>query len=458
MYDAAVSRRTAVYLGVALALLALGRLLANRGAASSTPPPAVSNAAPPASSASAAPRAPLAHPLSCVVAFGVLTARARSDLGATVDREAVGRAIGPDLCGDERACESVRSTLRDAAATSLEIVATSDWNLGLLDVDASAGALSASDRGSIPKRRQTVAVTVTTRGEDRTLALRTAIATTAAIARQVDGLVHDALLARLETARAFAAHAVTEPLGAGCFRRDRVEILYQPKSDGVVRILSSGMSRWGAPDVEAALVPVAAKQRMAEIVLGTAREIADRPGDRPALTRDAIGDARGRAYPEDAGLPPAVSIPVELLGVRPEPGDPNDFMARIEPPEGDGPIGYLGFAEQFFGPLLELTPDSDTMNDRRDLAQRRLRSQLAAWDARRASGAKMLVQLPFEIVGEAGTEWIWVQATGHDDRTVTGKVVDEPLGATYLAQGSEVTRPLADVQDVRLLEHGDDVR
>ena len=455
-----VSRRTAVYLGVALALLALGRLLSRGSVASPTPQPAVPDASPPAPSASAPPSAPAAsatrpslpRPLSSIVSFGVLTARARSDLRGATDREAVVKAIGPGLCGDENACERVRAVLNDSVATSFEVMATSDWNLGMLDVDASAGTLTPGERSSLPRRTQTVAVTVTTRGTDRTLALRAAIAATAAIAREVDGLVHDALLARLESARTFAAHAVTEPLGTSCFRRDRVEILYQPKRKGVVRILSSGLSRWGAPDVEAASVPAAAKQRMAEIVLATAGALANDPDDPPTLTRDAIADAVGRAYPEDAGFPPAEPIAIGLVGVRPEAGDPNDFMVRIEPSEGDGPVGYLGLAERFFGPLLELTPDSDTMKDRRALTQRRLGSTLATWDARRASGAKLLVQLPFEIVGEAGTEWIWIEATGHDDRTVTGKVLDEPLGATYVARGSEVTRPLAGIQETRLVE------
>ena len=42
-----------------------------------------------------------------------------------------------------------------------------------------------------------------------------------------------------------------------------------------------------------------------------------------------------------------------------------------------------------------------------------------------------------------------VEVTVYDARTVTGTLVDEPLGATNVSQGSKVTRPREDVEDLR---------
>src|SRR5579884_3138685 len=72
---------------------------------------------------------------------------------------------------------------------------------------------------------------------------------------------------------------------------------------------------------------------------------------------------------------------------------------------------------------------------------------LAQWEAGRTSGAKLAVQLPFAIPGDAGTESVWVEVSGFDARTVTGRVMDDPLAATDVKRGDEVTRPRAQVMD-----------
>ncbi len=68
--------------------------------------------------------------------------------------------------------------------------------------------------------------------------------------RRSDGLVYDQLLDHHRDPRAFAAHAVIAPLDASAFRKDRIAMLYVPRSQGVVRILTAGLARWGGPDVE----------------------------------------------------------------------------------------------------------------------------------------------------------------------------------------------------------------
>jgi len=134
----------------------------------------------------------------------------------------------------------------------------------------------------------------------------------------------------------------------------------------------------------------------------------------------------------------------------PENGDPNDFMARIVPNAGEGPIGYVDLAERFFGRVLAASPDSDVLAFQRAKAQGKLAALVTSWEAQKAGGAKLLVLLPFVIPGDAGVESMWIDVTKADARTLTGRVMDDPLGATDVKHGDEVTRPRTDVEDVEL--------
>jgi hypothetical protein len=378
----------------------------------------------------------------------VLSDRSDAELESAIDRESLATRVVGRLCGDDEACDAVRSTLRDDHATTLHVTPIADWTLGSIDLDAGEIKLSPAMRNRVSRSSHVLVVNVATSTSPRQLAVRAAIAAAAVIAERVDGLVHDPLLSRLETPREFAMHAVTALLGASAFRRDRIEVLYEPKEEGIVRVLTAGLSRWGAPDVEAARVPTLAEERVAEIVLAVAEAIANGQEAGPVtLSRDDLARASGRDDPVDGGIPPVANVAIDLVSVHPEAGDPNDVMARIEPSAGDGPIGYLDLAERFFGPLLAPTPEM--MAKRRSDAQQRLASALARWGSPHAGSGKLIVQLPFRIPGDAGVESMWVEVTRYDARTVTGRVIDEPLGATDISRGDEVTRKREDVEDLR---------
>jgi hypothetical protein len=451
-----VSRRTWAYVGIALGLLALGRVVVSMSSGSAPPAPPEAPVSRPSDdeAGSANPvvtRVPLERPPKSVAELGVLTDRPESELDAIISREALIASLTPRYCGDDAACAAVSATLRDAKSTTVQVVASGDWHLERANVDASARGFSATERAKIKARQRIVTVRVSTRRSPQQLALRAAVAATAAIAERIDGLVWDQLLDRFERARDFAAHAVTEPLGASTLRRDRIEVLYEPKGEGIVRVLTGGLSRWGAPDVDAIAVPVSARDRLAELVLGVAEVIANGGAQGPfSLTLDDLARTRGKGYPADAGLPESSPVPVAVVSVHPETGDPNDFIARIEPPGGDGPLAYVELAERFFGPLLMGSPGGDVLATRHAQAQAALSSSLAQWSAGRASGATLLVQLPFAIPGDGGIESMWIDVTRFDDATVTGKVEDDSLGATYVHRGDEVTRPRAEVDDLQL--------
>lgn len=394
----------------------------------------------------------LKRPANSLAEFGVLTDKKLPDLDDLCDdRTAIANMVRARHCGDDDACAAIRDTLIDPQATVFQAAEASDWNLSHANVDAGARGLTAAQRARIKTLPNVVVVHVSTATGSKQLALRTAIAVSAALAEKLDGIVWDQLLERFETPQGFTAHAVTEPLGEKTFRRDRIELLYEPKEPGFVRILTSGLSRWGQPDVEAASVPTAATERVGEIVLGVAAAIANGAPDRPvSLTRDDLAHARGKDYAADAGMPAAQKVEIDLESVHPEAGDPNDFIARIEAPAGDGAMAVVDLAERFFGPVLAASPGSDVMNARQKKAQAELADALAKWSAGHGSGTKLMVQVPFPIPGDAGSESMWLEVTGFNARTVTGRLDDEPLGATDVHFGDEVTRLRAEVEDLKL--------
>jgi hypothetical protein len=448
------SNRLLLYFGIAGVLLITGYRLSQPPAEA---PPTESTAVPsasaevvqPPSSLSGVKAVELKRPPSSVMEVGVLTDRSEADLQLLLARDVIGTLVDSAFCGDEAACDAVRATIRDEHTTSLTVVDASVWGLDKVDVDASARGLTAAQMASVKRFPRVVAVRVATATGPKQLALRAATAAAAAIAQRTGGIVWDQLLGRMETASAFARHVVTTPLGASVFRPDRMELLYQPKGEGVVRVLTAGLSRWGAPDVEVSGVPTAAAGRMAEIVLGVAAAIADGATSGPiVLSRDDLGRARGEAYPTDAGLPPSARVEIDVVASHPENGDPNDFMARIVPPGAEGPIGALDLAERFFGPVLAAAATSDALEARRKQAQGKLGAALKRWGGAQDGGSKLLVMLPFPIPGDAGVESMWIEVTKLDARTVTGKLTDDPLGATDVKRGDEVTRPRSDVEDV----------
>jgi hypothetical protein len=477
-----VSRRTLLYVAFALGVLLVGRFLSTRGGSLS---PSLAPEAPSErESASAPPRdPPLRRPPNATAELGVLTDRSEAELAALLDRAALAESLTPALCGDSAACDAVRATLRDEHATTLRVVDASSWDLAHADLDASARGLSAAERARVAKAPRVAVVHVATPASPQALAVRTAFATAAALASATGGAVWDQLLSRIETSRDFAKHAPTEPLGASAFRADRVQVLYEPETrddltpdaaterarGAVVRVLTAGLTRWGAPDVEWRAVPRAASERAARIVLRVAHAVAggleegplvvpraEVVPETPAEGMSPPSPERGRVVDDDAGdaaaLPEGVAI--RLLPANPENGDPNDFFARIVP-QGEGVVGSLALVERFFGAFVATAPDPDAARTEANAAQSSLGATLASWAASHARGARLLVRLPFPIPGGAGVESMWVDVSGYDATTVTGTLVDDPLGATDLARGDRVTRPRADVERVELRAHPD---
>jgi hypothetical protein len=457
-----VSRRTLVYIGIAIAMLVAGRLLSSSGRSAPASPPddsaelALQPPVPPSFPIKPAPPpAPFKKPPSSIMEVGILTDRTADALQGVLDRTALSAALPARLCGDEAPCAAVKATLLDDRTTTLQVVDSSVWSLERLDVDTVARNLTTKERSGLKSLPRVVVVHVNAATSSKQLALRTGTAVAALVAEKVGGLVWDQLENRVENAHDFAAHAVTTPFEAPTFRRDRIELLYEPKDEGIVRLLTSGLSRWGVADVEAPTVPTSASERVSDIVLGVAAAIADGQASASPVTlsRDDLAKARGQAYPADAGMPAVAPLAVDVTSVHPEAGDPNDFMVRVEPAAGEGPLAYVDLASRFFG-ALSAAPAPDVMAERQARAQARLANALSRWTAGRAAGARLLLLLPFGIPGNGGTESMWVEVTRADSTTVTGTIIDDPLGATDVHKGDEVRRPRTDVEDLDLRTPG----
>jgi hypothetical protein len=397
---------------------------------------------------------PLRAPSQALAELGVVTDRGEAALADFADRARVAALVRAEDCGDDTACSAVREILSDERSTTLRVVPVAEgspgWSTGL---DAGMRDLSPAERARLRKAAFVVTVRVATPASARALALRSAWAAAGAIAAAVDGWVDDALLGRLENAKSFRKHAVTEPLDASAFRADRIQVLYEPRSEGVVRLLTAGLERFGAPDVEIANAPLAASARASQWLTAVAGAVAD--GARTGrVTVRAADLERAGAHAAAAAVTDGGAIEAHLVSVHPEAGDPNDFIARIEPPGGESALGTLALLEAVFGPVLDAPPDEATQAAGRERAQRALAEALGHWTDTRGGGNKdgkrLLVRLPFPIPGDVGFEAMWVEVTSYATDTVTGTVVDEPI-ATDVARGDRVTRPRTEVEDVREL-------
>jgi hypothetical protein len=168
------------------------------------------------------------------------------------------------------------------------------------------------------------------------------------------------------------------------------------------------------------------------------------------LARAAGSDAgRGDDGSDGGGSSVPAPVSIGLVSVAPEAGDPGDFLVRLEPAGGSGPLGVVELLEHFFGAGAAFAPDPRLLETQKSKAQAELPAALGRWAGPARGGSALLVRVPFSIPGDAGFESMWIEVTRVDDATVTGKLLDEPLGATDVSRGEEVRKPRAEVEAMR---------
>jgi uncharacterized protein YegJ (DUF2314 family) len=419
---------------------------------------------PPIPSAALLPHSPvrIKRPAVAVAEFGVFTDRPSAELELLTQPKNALALLTPAHCGDAATCDAVRAFLGEPDALRIEATPAQNWRLpNKSELPRVASTLSSGERDKLIAMPRSLHVTVRGAALPNQLPARAGFALTAALASKVSGFVYDQVVDRVERPAEFAKHVITVPLGARAFRKDRVDFQYSSRQGGTVRLISAGMVRFGAPDLEVFSAPRGVANRLVDVMIALADALTSGATTSPiAITLDDIERARAELFGPDAGMPPSVAIDVDLEDAAPESGDPNEIMARIVPPDGPTPEGYDDLVEMFFGQSSAWQPPSeDEFKAIKDKTQKALATALMR---HKKEKLELYVQLGFPTAvalkqpgGPDASdldafEWMWVEVTAFDDKDVTGTLIDEPENVPGAAKGQSVTRKRSEVSDYLL--------
>ena len=401
------------------------------------------DAAPAAEAGAAAPRAhAIARPHDAVAELGILTDRPKAELEALVAPASLAALLDTRHCGPVATCDAVRGLVRAGEGVEVSVSTAAEWGLPVPStLDTVAKGLTPKERAGLARLPSVVVVRVTGAATPTHLVARTGFALAAAVAERVRGFVHDETVRRIETADAFAAHAITAPLGDSAFREDRILIQSYVQDDGTTRLISLGMRRFGAPDLEVRGAQAGASRSLAAIVNAVAARLAAGASEAPLDVSLDDPRAKGKSATVDLVVPPL------------QQGDPDNTIVRIVPAGGAEPAAYDRLVAAFFGAAEQLVdqPDDAELTAARDRARRAFPATLARWKASPEPRPKLLVKLPFPIAGDAGSEWMWVEVKGVSGDAVTGTLANSPAYATDLHAGAAVTGRTRDLYDAMLL-------
>src|ERR1700733_10539455 len=341
--------------------------------------------APPAAEAGTATGAthPIARPADAVAELGVLTDRPREELTALIAPGSLVALLEARHCGPSAACDAVRAALKDTEHVKVTLENASDW--GIPDMAAlafMAKGLSLKERAGLAKLPTVVVVHASGPASPAQLVARTGFALTAAIAEKTKGYVYDETVRRIEGEGAFAVHAIVTPLGEAAFREDRIAIQYYVQDDGTSRLISLGMRRFGAPDLEVRGASAAGGRALGELMNAVAARVAGGATDSPLPLTVDDPRAKGKSAPVDLVVPPH------------QQGDSDNTIVPIVPEGGATPDGYDRLSSLFFGKGEELIDQRDdpALAAARDRAARAFPAVLARWQKMPAPRPQLLVK------------------------------------------------------------------
>ncbi len=392
-----------------------------------------------------------ARPREAVAAFAVLTKASAAQVAGALGREALARAITKEWCGDDTACVAVRATVADSRATVLEARPLADWGMPKgAALDSMATSLTADQRLLLPALSTAVLVTVRSPVTRDAIAARSGFAAAGAIATSLHGLVYDEVIHRIEGAKTFAMHTITSPLGGIVWRDDRIAVQLYEQDDGTARLLTLGMRRFGAPDLEVEGASMNAAHAMGELVDRVASEIVN--GATLAPVALVPGDVDASDVPKG-----------DLVEAAHHEGDPDNIVLRFVPLGARDPSAYDALVARVFGHVDGVVgaADSPALAAIAERARAAFPAVADTFARERTSGAKLLVKLPFHTtsldgsVADAGPlEWMWVSVASVSDAGIEGTLANTPVYVADLHSGSPITGRLDDVADY-VLDHGD---
>ncbi len=439
---------TAAGLFVPLLALDLALALVVAGCTRNEAKPAAHDAAPTGTLAAladasvAVPTHPIARPRDAVAELGVLSDRARPELDALVTPASLTALLDTRHCGPVATCAAVRNLVATEGRVEVSLTTTTEWGLpaesalGLI-----AKGLTPKECAGLARLPTVVVVRVTGAATPEHLVARTAFALTAAIAEKLRGFVYDETVRRIETADEFQRHAITSALGDAAFKDDRILIQSYVQDDGTTRLISLGMRRFGAPDLEVRGAQPGAGRALAAVMNAVAERLAAAADAAPLVVALDDPRAKGKSAAVDLVVPPM------------QQGDPDNTVVRIVPAGGATVAGYDALVATFFGDAEKLVERADDaeLAAATQRARRAFPAMAARWKQQPAPRPRLLVKLPFPMAGDAGVEWMWVDVTSVQNTTITGTLANSPAYATDLHAGSVVKGSTRDLYDAMLV-------
>lgn len=420
-------RARLVVAGVALIVLALlvQRASAPRSAPSTAPAPA-----------DAGPAAlPIGLLRSEALELGVATTASAERVQSAATRAAIAKRLTDRHCGP--ACEPVRTFVESGEGFSVEVVPAGEWILPAPDaLEDVAPRLSAEERAEVARSERVIAVRATAPVDANHMAVRAAYAAALALADELGGYVDDEAALRIDAARDVALRAVRVPLGAPVFSGRRIAVQLTRVDDGHVRLFTSGMARFGAPDLEIARARAGDAEATGSMMLGAAAALAAQRTALPlVVTRRDVASAleidESRLGARGAA-PGSVSLTVDETD-RQE-GDPDNELLRLVPAGGAEPDGYATAAAALLGHEAPPAPMDDEALAR---ARREAAASLAALAPPHGTRDGTLYVRGRLADVDGGAESLWIRVDRCDARACSGRLANHPTRGAALELGDK---------------------
>ncbi|MFO0678309.1 MAG: DUF2314 domain-containing protein [Polyangiaceae bacterium] len=354
--------------------------------------------------------------------YAVLVGASKSELEPRLSPPRLAALVDTRTCGPVDACERVRAFV-GSAEFHVDVRDASDWKL---PEDAPESARTA---------RSAVVVHASAPVTPEAIALRATFAVTAALARELGGIVAEEETDRIDSSASFASQVVTSSLGDGVYRNDRVavEVVDDDTNPELVQVTLLGLGKFGLHDLVAGPLPKDDAPRAFGVLDAVARAVT--AGERSAPV------ALGPTWVDVVPTPVREGDRASRLRVVPEGGSTaRSWTSLFAATRADaGPSAKDG----------QKLVDPEALERTRAGARATVDAVARDWETHVARGDTVLVLLPFAADG-GPTEAMWIEVTHIDPLEVRGVLVNSPVSIPGLVKGERVTRRVDAILDVTI--------
>ena len=348
------------------------------------------------------------------------------------------KLIDAKWCG--AGCGAVRDLVADKDHFDLDVTKAEDYMLPPKEsFDTIASGLTTSERDQIEKKTWLLVVKARGKADSAQVVARTCFAITAAIADE-HSFIYDETARRIETPAQLRDKIITGKIGTPVFAPKHITVQIYKHDDGNARVVTHGLSRFGAPDLVAHGVSMTQGGAVANVLNAAAGKAAMLETVLP-MTITLADVARVTGKPIEALVKnPLESKPIVLEGNEPErtEGDPDD-MVELVPPGGSNPESWDAAIAGLFGERPQIV--GSAMDAELEQIATKARAELPkVIDRWKGGEGTLYLKGPFTIPSkdptkDPGTEWMWVEMTSCDKEACSGTLSNTPGYATNLAAG-----------------------